>query len=185
MTYLFGGTFDPPHEGHGAIVRYLLEKSPRSKVIVMPAPEAPLRDAQKLFTFRQRFHLLRVMFRREISAGRVMLSVLEHRLPAPHYTIKTLEALQKICPDRPTVVIGADQAQKLPHWHRASDLIANFSFVIFLRSGSALAPPPELDYEPIEDFSFDISSTQVRTGLAPLSSEARYQKALRIAESAS
>ncbi len=182
MTYLFGGTFDPPHAGHAAIVRYLLARSPISTVIVMPAPEAPLRDGEKFFTFRQRFHLLRVMFRREISGGRVMLSALEHRLASPHYTINTLEALQKFCPEKPTLVIGADQAQKLPHWHRSHDLMANYSFVIFSRPGIVPAPLPEIAHEAIEDFSFDVSSTQVRAGLSGLSQEVRYQMALRLAE---
>lgn len=182
MTYFFGGTFDPPHAGHRAIVSHLLAASPKAKVIVMPAPMAPLRGAEKAFTYRQRFHLLRVMFADAIVSGRVTLSVLERRLPPPHYTINTLEALGKYCDEKPVLVIGGDQAEKLPRWHRYTDIALAYRFVIFSRQGSAIGNLPNLRYEQITDFSCDESSTALRDQLMALGPEARFAAALAIAE---
>ena len=185
MTYFFGGTFDPPHAGHYAIVRHLLEKSPDTKVIVMPAPQAPLRAAEKCFSYRERFHLLRVMFRHEISRARVLLSVLEKRLPAPHFTIETLEALNGLCSEKPVVVIGGDQAEKIPRWHRVSELVTRYRFVIFARTGASAPTLHEMRYETIGDFSYDISSTALRDRLLLLDSVQRFSEAQAIARAAS
>lgn len=184
MTYFFGGTFDPPHAGHRAMVAHLLAASPNCTVIVMPAPMAPLRGAEKTFTYRQRFHLLRVMFADGIASGRVKLSVLERRLPPPHYTISTLEALAKYCDEKPILVIGGDQAEKLPRWHRYTDLALAYRFVIFSREGSAIEHLPKLNYEQIADFSCNESSTAVRHQLMALGPDARYAAALAIAQAA-
>jgi nicotinate-nucleotide adenylyltransferase len=185
MTYFFGGTFDPPHVGHYAIVRHLLEKSPDTKVIVMPAPQAPLRAAEKCFSYRERFQLLRLMFRHEIGSARVLLSVLEKRLPPPHFTISTLEALKSFCSENPVVVIGGDQAEKMPQWHRVSELVAGYRFVIFARAGAFAATLPEMRYETIGDFSYDISSTALRNRLLSLDSVQRFAEAQAIARVAS
>lgn len=152
--------------------------------MVMPAPEAPLRSGAKLFTYRERFYFLRRMFRREISAGRVRLSVLERRLPAPHYTIQTLEALRKHCEFIPTIVIGADQAEKLSQWHRSADLISGWSFLIFGRPGAVLKTEPGMQAETISKFAYDISSTSLRVQLLTESATHRFQMAKEIAENA-
>ncbi len=147
----------------------------------MPAPEAPLRSGRKLFTYRERFRLLRQMFSREISDGRVRLSVLEHRLPGPHYTIQTLEALKKYCVAAPTIVVGADQAEKLGQWKRSAELVQGWRFLVFARRDGVVPDVPEMQFDLVSDFAYDISSTAVREQLRAENDDRRYQMAAEIA----
>lgn len=147
-------------------------------MIVMPAASAPLRTDDRLFSFRERFALLRALFRNEISARRIILSPLERLLPKPNYTFSTLSALRERCGQKPVVVVGADQAQKLGNWHRSAELIDEYEFLIFARAGSVPANIPNLRARFVEDFVEDISATALRTELAALPAGERFERAL-------
>lgn len=139
----------------------------------MPAAASPLREDARLFNYRMRFDFLHRLFAQEIAAGRVILSILEKKLPQPNYTYNTLEALAQICPVKPVLVIGADQAQNLPRWHKADDLLRNFRFLVFARGGSPADALPVFNVEVVADFDEEISATELRSQLAQLSVQAR------------
>lgn len=146
----------------------------------MPAAVSPLRGVERLFSYRQRFHFLRRLFRREISAGRVILSRLEKNMPQPNYTVNTLEALGSLCAEKPVLVIGADQAENLPRWHRAAELAKEFRFLIFARRGAEHALPPYLMAEAVPDFEENISATALREMLIPLKPSERLAEMRRL-----
>jgi nicotinic acid mononucleotide adenylyltransferase len=131
----------------------------------MPAADAPLRGDARYYSYRERFHQLRNMFSREISEQKVILSRLEKSLPKPNYTITTLTALSGICPEKPVVVIGADQAANLGRWHRSAELLRDFEFLVFARRGSDVPEnlPGRFCY--IRDFDENISATEIRNKL--------------------
>ena len=134
-------------------------------MIVVPAAASPLRGDERLFSYRQRFHFLRQLFAREITSGRVVLSCLEKTLPQPNYTVNTLEALSKICTQKPVLVIGADQAQNLPRWHKADELQNNHDFLVFARRGADVATVAGFTPEVVADFDEDVSATELRNQL--------------------
>ena len=144
----------------------------------MPAAGAPLRADERLFSYRERFSLLRRLLHSEIKRDKVILSVLERRLPKPNYTMNTLTALSKICTQKPILVIGADQVEKLPHWHQGAVLLREYEFLCFARRGAALGKIPGLIARLIEDFSEDISATELRAKLIGLPQAQRFAAAL-------
>jgi len=139
--------------------------APGAKVIVMPAAEPPLKLSRRMFPFNERFRRLREMFAAEIQGGRVLLSVLEKKLPAPNYTIQTLKALESFCVEKPVIVIGADQATKISEWHSAAQLMSTYEFVVFARRGTN-AVFNGFNPHVIADFDEAISSTEIRAGLS-------------------
>lgn len=153
------------HRGHAAIVRYILAKIPAAKIILMPAADAPLRNDERYYTYRERFRLLRRLFADEISRHNVILSKLEKSLPKPNYTIGTLSALRAICPGKPVIVLGADQAENLGRWHRSAELLRDFEFLIFARRGSQLPETLKGSFCYITDFDENISATEIRNEL--------------------
>jgi nicotinate-nucleotide adenylyltransferase len=179
--FFFGGTFDPPHRGHREIVSSLLRREVKSSVILVPAASAPLRDDERLFAFRERFRLLRLLFEREIAAGRVILSSIERHLPRPSYTWNTLDALARHCDAKPTIVIGADQAAKLPHWHRIDELKSQYRFLCFSRKTEGLHALGDIEHEFVADFDEDISATQIREALMAFPARERFDQARKIA----
>ena len=131
----------------------------------MPAADAPLRGDARYYTYRERFHLLRKMFAAEISRRQVILSNLEKSLPKPNYTFETLSALRNLCPEKPVVVIGADQAMNLARWHRSSELMREYEFLVFARRGSPYPGDPGENFCFVADFAEDISATEIRDKL--------------------
>lgn len=128
----------------------------------MPAGDAPLRSDARYYTYRERFHQLRVMFTREISGRRVILSRLEKSLPKPNFTIQTLTALAGICPEKPVLVIGADQAANLGRWHRSAELLRDFEFLVFARRSSPFPESLPGSFCYVRDFDENISATEIR-----------------------
>jgi nicotinic acid mononucleotide adenylyltransferase len=157
-----------------------LAADPAAAVIVMPAASAPLRADERLFSYRERFYLLRRLLQKEISEGRVIISVLEKRLPKPGYTVNTLAALEKNCTVKPVIVIGADQAKKLGSWHQSEKLIRDFEFLIFARDRLLPKEVPNLKAGFVEDFAEDISATQIRSTLSALPPQERLKTALAL-----
>lgn len=149
-------------------------------VVVSVAAEAPLRKRGHLFSYRERFKLFRHALRAEIQRGRVKLSILEKYLPKPNYTIDTLAALSTRCEEDITLVIGADQAQKLSEWHRSEELLTRYALLIFSRNKISLAHLPSANFEIIDDFAMPISATAIRERLAALDTTERFEKALSL-----
>lgn len=140
----------------------------------MPAFAAPLREDIRLFSFRERFRLLRTLFAPEILTSRVRLSHLEARLPRPNYTWQTLAALSRVCDRQPIIVIGADQAAKILSWHKGGELMRMYTFAVFAREGNAATQPEHKNFHRIENFSADISATAERERLGALPAAERY-----------
>ncbi len=179
-VFFFGGTFDPPHAGHKAIVLRLLAENPGARVIVSPAPAAPLRSSEPLFSYRERFALLRSCFRQQLAEGKVILSRLELSLPKPNFTIDTLFALVKFCGAKPVVVIGADQAAQIDRWHRAEELMRDYEFVVFARQGADVVFDRRLRYRAVSDFALPVSATEIRAKLIKLPKAERFAAALAL-----
>lgn len=161
-------------------MRRLLKDHPSAKVVVSLAAKAPLRDDERLFSYRERFALLRSCFARELQYGEVILSILERSLPKPNYTIETLSHLSRLCQKKPIVVIGADQAEKILHWHRAEELLRDYRFVVFARGRVVLAHNQNWDCTFIDDFDEPISATALRAQLVALPREHRFAAALKL-----
>jgi nicotinate-nucleotide adenylyltransferase len=179
-VFFFGGTFDPPHAGHKAIVARLLRDYADACVIVSPAAATPLRTDERMFSYRERFALLRACFSEELAAKKVVLSVLERSLPKPNYTYDTLKTLLELCGIKPIIVIGADQAQQIDKWHCAEALMCEYEFVVFARTGVTTAWDNRLRYRAITDFDLPVSATAIRASLVTLPKAERFAAALAL-----
>jgi len=168
---VFGGTFDPVHNGHIAIATQARAAAGADAVWFVPASLAPLRDPP-IATPGQRFELLKAATRGEVGVEVVDIAI---RLGGVSYTAETMESLHGEHPDVDmAVLIGADVARTIASWHRAADLLAGERFVVVNRTG----PPPleaaeltALGYAParttlLSVVSPDISASDVRTRCA-------------------
>ncbi len=156
---LFGGTFDPPHNGHVAAlcaaaatgrfdrIEVTVAGDPYRKSAVGPVHSAALRLAMARAAF-DRLDLVRVSDR-EITR------------PGPSYTIDTVCELLEEARDV-DVLIGADLAPQLPSWHRADELRELVTVGIIPRPGTPLAAPEGWRSYEIAMAPVDLSSTFLR-----------------------
>jgi len=128
---LFGGSFDPVHNGHLIVSRFIAEKFAIEKVILVPAATPPHKPPTHA-TSGQRLEMLRLAV-----AGYKLYEIDEIELnqTGPSYTFDTVTRLQqKYGTVKFKWLIGADMLADLPKWHRVNELLGIVDFVIACRS---------------------------------------------------
>lgn len=117
---LFGGTFDPVHDGHLAVARHVLTSCDIDSLLFIPAPYPPHKKAISA-SFEHRVAMLRLAL---VSEERMSLSLIEKAYPGPSYTVRTVKEINRQSPHLELfLIIGADSLVDLPHWHRVEELL--------------------------------------------------------------
>ena len=138
---LFGGTFDPVHNGHLAVAGRVLEAFSLDSLWFIPAPLPPHKkghhDNQVISPFSDRAAMLELAL-----AGRrdFTLSRLETELPKPSYTIDTLQEIRRrLGPEvKLFFIIGVDAFVEIATWKDYLQLPALANFVVISRSAYQL-----------------------------------------------
>lgn len=160
-TGIFGGSFNPIHNGHIQLARQLREAAGLDEVWLMVSPQNPLKEQAGLLADD-----LRLQMARQALADEPFIEVsdYEFHLPRPSYTWNTLQALKDDYPDREFVLlIGGDNWERFPRWYRADDIVSNYQIIVYPRRGSDIdqtSLPPTVSV--VEAELLDISSTDIR-----------------------
>ncbi|MBD3801405.1 MAG: nicotinate (nicotinamide) nucleotide adenylyltransferase [Campylobacterales bacterium] len=152
---IFGGSFDPPHAGHVAIVSQVLDTLPIETLYIVPAYVNP---------FKSPTHApaeLRLKWLKRIFADqeRVLVSTYEIEKGRPVPSVETVRHFKAVDPEI-YLIIGADNLEALHKWHDFDTLDRMVIWVVASRKGSSV-PGHYLRL----DVDVDISSTELR-GLA-------------------
>lgn len=164
-TGIFGGSFNPIHNGHIALARQILERYGLHEIWFVVSPQNPLKSESTLLPDVQRLEMVRAALRDEVG---MEASDYEFALPRPSYTWDTLCAMRRDFPDREFVLlIGGDNWERFRRWYHHDDIAANYDIIVYPRKGSALDVsnlPPRVS---IADTPLlDISSTEIRRRIA-------------------
>ncbi len=164
-TGIYGGSFNPIHNGHIAIARAMTTLAGLDEVWLVVSPHNPLKPAGTLLADDKRL----LMAQTAVSdIPGVMASDYEFHLPRPSYMWNTLQSLSRDYPDRDfTLLIGADNWAVFSRWYRAADIMTHYPICIYPRTGypidtTSLPPTVRL----VDTGLYDISSTQVREMVA-------------------
>lgn len=137
---LFGGTFDPPHRGHLALVRLARERLSLDRILVAPVAMQPLKQQPPPASFDDRVAMTRLAFAAEPA---VEISLVDAPRPdgVSNYTIDTLNTLRPQLTPADTLfcILGADSLLAIRNWHRAADLLLTCDFIVGARPGFDLA----------------------------------------------
>ena len=151
-TGIFGGSFNPIHNGHISLARQLREKAGLDEVWLMVSPQNPLKATADLLDDKSRMEMARLAVAGE--EGIIASDYVMH-LPKPSYTWNTLQGLKQDYPDREFVLmIGGDNWTLFDKWYRADDIRNEFQIIVYPRRGS------EGGIDGLE--LIDISSTEIR-----------------------
>ena len=151
---IFGGSFNPPHNGHIALAKALVETGVVDEVWLTLSPLNPLKShPEELVPDAQRLEMLRLA-----TEGVPGLKVcdIELSLPRPSYTINTLRTLDRLHPAIEfRLIIGSDNMLIFDRWKAHDEIMRAYSPIVYPRPGyrwdGALPVPVH-----------DISSTQIR-----------------------
>lgn len=129
---IFGGTFDPVHNGHLRSAFELLEGLPLSELRLIPCGEPPHRGGPVADGS------LRLEFLR-LAVGDEPGFVVDDRevvRDGPSYSIDTLESLRGEFPDASIcLIIGMDAFLSFDRWHRADEILGLAHLVVAHRPG--------------------------------------------------
>ena len=162
-TGIYGGSFNPIHEGHVRLAQALAESHLVDEVWLLVSPQNPFKVDEHLMDDGVRLHLARLAV---ADVPGVEVCDREFFLPRPSYMYHTLEALSREHPDREFVlVIGADNWERFPRWYRSQDILASYRIIIYPRPGYVLRDVPE-SVTVADTPLYDISSTELRRRLS-------------------
>lgn len=156
---VFGGSFDPVHIGHKAVVDAALKNLDINRLIIVPTYLNPFKNSF-YFEPKIRFNLLEKVF---LSYEKVKLSDYEINKQKPCYSYDTVVYLKdKYQASKVYFIIGEDNLQSLDKWHKIEELKGEVEFVVAKRSN--LSKDILKDYK-VLDIDVKISSTNLRQSL--------------------
>lgn len=165
---IYGGSFDPVHNGHLALARACQQQTALDEVWFTPTAVQPLKQNGPHATDAQRLEMLQLaiapepswrVFKREIERGGLS------------YTVDTLRQLAAELPDAVLFfLLGADAVQDVPHWREPREIFRLATPLVVRRAGQ---PEPDMaalrmacaeNKQPrlIEMPAVDASSTEIR-----------------------
>ena len=155
---LYGGTFDPIHNGHVHVIEQLIGRNIVDRLLIVPAGQPRLREHEPKATGAQRRQMCQLAVNSlapEIKS-KVEVNPIEILREGPSYTIDTVEAVAQTYPDDSiVVVVGTDAYTNINQWHRAADLKTMVEFLVIDRPN--FPGTPNLDVAAIA-----VSATQIR-----------------------
>lgn len=169
---VYCGSFDPLHIGHKAIMEYLTASGMFDWVYLIISPQNPFKDPSKAFNAEDRYRAAVEAVRRH-PGMRVWVDDIELTMPAPQYTIRTLDALRKREPGNTfTLVVGGDNLDSILRWRDAERILKEYGVVAYPRKGydikklrsELLERNSDYIVSTIDAPMVDISSTEIREG---------------------
>ena len=128
---IYGGTFDPVHNGHLEVARRVLELFELDEVIFVPAWVPPHKRNANITSAFHRFAMLALATEAD---QRLLVSTVELETPDRPYAVDTVERMQHET-QRLFFIIGADSWAEITTWHEWRRLIAMCDLIVVTRPG--------------------------------------------------
>ena len=159
---LFGGTFDPPHNGHIHLILSLMEAHHLDRILVVPAKRNPLKPPIAPVTHR--LAMAHLAF--DLVPGCIVLDVDAQRA-GPSYTIETLKWLmehdKEFASAERFLLLGADAAASFPQWRQRDQILKLVQPLIAARGDMPKDFLDEVKKGWTQSKMLDISSTDIRS----------------------
>lgn len=150
---LFGGTFDPIHQGHLALAQAARERCALARILFVPTNLPPHKSAQPVASYFHRYAMTALACSAEKAFVPSLLEapqefVLEDKkaaksnvASAPNYSIDTIRKLKRELnkSDHLFFLIGIDAFKDISKWHEAEALFSECEFLVASRPGYSLA----------------------------------------------
>ncbi|MBC7770293.1 MAG: nicotinate-nicotinamide nucleotide adenylyltransferase [Phycisphaerales bacterium] len=128
---LFGGSFDPAHEGHTHVASTALKRLELDRVWWLVSPQNPLKPKSSPFAARM------ASAQKQARGARMVVTDIEHRLGCA-YTYQTIRALERLYPGvRFTLIMGADNLANFRRWRNWREVAQAVPVAVVSRPGAS------------------------------------------------
>ena len=132
---LFGGSFNPPHEGHLNLCELALRRLELDQIWWMVTPGNPLKDTSDLPGLLERIKLCEAL----VSDPRIRITGFEAKYRV-RYTADTVSLIMNRCPRQKFVwLMGADNLADFHQWQHWKRIAKMLPFAVIDRPGSTLS----------------------------------------------
>jgi nicotinate-nucleotide adenylyltransferase len=174
MIGIFGGTFDPIHNGHLRTALDVQQRLGLDELRLIPLRNPPHRE-QPTCSPEQRLEMLQASVANEPN---LRIDERELNRSGKSYTLLTLQSLREELGETPLcLIIGQDAFQGFPTWHKPDEILELAHLVVMQRPGERpsdlytehftndpkelmVAPNGKIYQQPVTQL--DISSTRIR-----------------------
>jgi nicotinate-nucleotide adenylyltransferase len=129
---LFGGTFNPVHNGHIRVAQEVRHRFPLDKIYLVPSFIPPHKERRDIVTGSLRHEMVRLAVADQPD---LVISDLELRRPGPSYTIDTVRHFQSSLPDgcQLFLIVGVDAFLEIATWRRYHELLQEVPVIVMSR----------------------------------------------------
>ena len=170
---VFGGTFDPIHNGHLFIAEEAADRLDLDSVEFIPSRTPPHRAQEPAASPVNRLEMVRAAIAHN---GRFTASDAELVREGPSYTVDTLRGLRSERPDAEIYfIVGMDSLHDMPNWREPAEILS-LAFIVAVERGGheqrgldvleRLLPMARGRVTLISGLGLEISATEVRQRLA-------------------
>lgn len=137
---LFGGSFNPFHEGHLLVIEETMRRLQLDALWVLVTPGNPLKNHKDLAPLGDRVEAARAL----IDDPRVRVTGFE-AAQGFTYSWQTIRYLTEAMPDRRFVwIMGADNLVDFNRWERWRNIAAMVPLAVYVRPGSSRRAPSSM-----------------------------------------
>ncbi len=160
---LFGGTFDPVHNGHLFIAETAAQQCGLDEVIFIPCWQSPHKQDREISPVDDRIGMLELALADKEWAS---LSTWEIERDEPSYSWMTAQHFANEHDDCELYwLLGADQWNVIGTWARPDLLAKLLTFIVFPRDGVEPVDQPAFEWQTI-DVETPGSGTEIRAAVA-------------------
>ena len=130
---IFGGTFDPIHNGHLRAAEEVGESFSLGKIYFVPVFIPPHKKDQKISGVEDRLNMVRLAIK---GNSFFKLSDIEVKRGGISYSMDTINSMEKKFEEL-YYLIGVDAFSEIHTWHRYTDLFYHTNFIVMVRPSHA------------------------------------------------
>ena len=166
---IFGGTFNPVHNGHVKLAESVCNKISFDKLFIIPTKIPPHKYALELASEQDRLTMCRLAFDND---EKYTISDYEIKQSGKSYSINTLKYLKQLFPDDTLyLIMGSDMLLMFNQWKEYKEIVKLANLVVIARHDEDIKKIK--DYQPfikdiggnciiVDVIPYDISSSQIR-----------------------
>jgi len=162
---IYGGSFDPPHKGHTALLRAAVRKMRPWRVYVVPAFKSPFKGTAPV-PFFDRFRMLKLALKAAGLTRGVKISRFEAGKKRVTRTFETIEYFRRLHPcSKLYFLLGSDCLAGFNRWKNSGRILNAAVLLAGARRGFQLKQHRGVPFERLQGVFPEISSTSLRAAL--------------------
>ncbi len=123
---VFGGTFNPFHNGHKRLIVEASKALDFDKIIIIPSHIPPHKKAECLADEQDRIRMIELSLGDNINCGEVIISDIELKREGKSYSVETLRELKKVYLDEEYklyFLMGSDMLMCFKEWYEYKEIL--------------------------------------------------------------